>query len=104
MVTEAVGDQRAVSVDDLPELKTMLAPASALAPKDTPSEFTNITAEGLHALIDKALSNDMNLWVVLEAIERGLVGEAYKRHGSIRGVADALGVTRVKAKFLLEQP
>ncbi|MBM4254194.1 MAG: sigma-54-dependent Fis family transcriptional regulator [Deltaproteobacteria bacterium] len=101
MVTEAVGDERAVSVDDLPELKTMLAPGPKSSDNAGQAQFANITADGLYEVLAHALTTDVSLWNVVAAVERAVVEAAQKRHGSIRRTAEALGVTRLKLSQVL---
>jgi DNA-binding NtrC family response regulator len=98
MVTESFGDEREISADDLPELKTMFAPGAHSDSGRSSGKYGNLMLDELQSLIITAIANDTNLDALTGAMERLIITEAYKRHGSVRGVAEALGITRVKAK------
>ena len=109
MVTEALGDHREISANDLPELKTMLPPGSSspvtLSQKVVAREPN--TAHEVVLMLKEALQEDRPFDTVIESIEKAILKAALTRHSSTRSAANALMVARStfaakKAKYFDE--
>ncbi len=93
LVTEAMGDEKEIRAEDLPELKTMFAPGK-YAPKPAAILPSNDVITKAEQMFRDALVRDLPLNDVVEAIENAVLQEAMKRHTSMREVSEHLRVAR----------
>ena len=100
LVTEAFGDECEIRADDLPEFKTMLAPARAQT-RGTKIESDDPSVEGVLAMLSDALTSDRPMNDVIDTVEKAIMIEATKRHKSLRGVSAAIGVSRAKLSRMI---
>ena len=96
MVTEALGDHREISADDLPELKTMLLPCSSgpVGPSQKLVAREPNTEHEIVHMLKEAFQEDRPFDAVIETIEKAILKAALVRHSSTRSAADALSVAR----------
>jgi len=97
MVTEALGDQREISAEDLPELKTMLPPGfipSPVAPSQNLVARDLSTSHDVFQLLREAIQEDRPFDAIIEAVEKEILKAAFTRHPSLRSASEALSVAR----------
>lgn len=91
MVVMATCDDEPIAADRMPIFKTMLAPGSIMAAKDTPVAGAN---GSVVELLNRALREDVALFELMDNVEKAVISASLQRHRRVTEVYRGLGIGR----------